>query len=613
MSSDLDMLAPTYAETAIDRIDAARPLHRPQAVQQDRFDGLARLARRMFGVPIALVSVAEAERNPSQGAYLDALSGEHVMLGDELLIVPDAATDPRFRNEPIVIDGLRMAFCAACPLTNSHKRQIGLLCLFDVSPRDLDDAERALLRDLASMAMAIIERDSAAYKLADDAKARLDNERRLALAIAGSGTGIWDRDIQTGEIHYSPGWKAIIGYAESEITNRIEESYTRVHPDDLAYVKATMEAHFNQETPSYAVEHRIRCKDGSYKWISSRGKVVSRDADGKPLRMIGTTADITAMRALSEKLQQTVDLITSLTDEVPGLVYQHRLQPGGASYLSYASAGIADIYELAPAQVAVSTSPIDAVIHPDDLGAYRASLNASAASLTPWHLEYRVILPRQGLRWRQGDARPRRLADGGTLWHGFITDVTERKRIEGELQEFATIDFLTQLPNRRYFVVRIEEALAQIRRTGGRPAAVLTFDLDHFKAINDTWGHAMGDHALRHFAALLRKALQENDLAGRIGGEEFAVVLPDADLAAAIRFAQRIQQDIMETALLAGEQRIALTVSVGIALMHATDACADLSLFRSDKALYRAKAGGRNRIECDVHDGMSAAISNGIS
>jgi diguanylate cyclase (GGDEF)-like protein len=109
----------------------------------------------------------------------------------------------------------------------------------------------------------------------------------------------------------------------------------------------------------------------------------------------------------------------------------------------------------------------------------------------------------------------------------------------------------------------------------------------------------MGDHALRHFAALLRKALQKNDLAGRIGGEEFAAVLPDADLAAAIRFAQRIQQDIMETALLEGEQRIVLTVSVGIALMHATDACADMSLSRSDKALYRAKTGGRNRIECD--------------
>ncbi|MCY0854394.1 GGDEF domain-containing protein [Cupriavidus sp. D39] len=176
--------------------------------------------------------------------------------------------------------------------------------------------------------------------------------------------------------------------------------------------------------------------------------------------------------------------------------------------------------------------------------------------------------------------------------------MTERKRIEGELQEFATIDFLTQLPNRRHFVERIEQELARIRRADSRPAAVLTFDLDHFKTINDTWGHAMGDHALRCFAALLRNALQKHDFAGRIGGEEFAVVLPDASLDTATRFARRIQHQITETALLDGNQTIALTVSVGIALMHATDASADLSLLRSDGALYRAKERGRNRIEC---------------
>jgi PAS domain S-box-containing protein len=93
-----------------------------------------------------------------------------------------------------------------------------------------------------------------------------------------------------------------LGYTDSEIINRFEDSYTRVHSDDLAFVQATMQSHFDQKTESYAVEHRIRCKDASYKWISSRGKVVSRDMQGKPLRMIGTTTDITAMRALSDRL-----------------------------------------------------------------------------------------------------------------------------------------------------------------------------------------------------------------------------------------------------------------------------------------------------------------------
>src|SRR5690606_7464165 len=127
-------------------------------------------------------------------------------------------------------------------------------------------------------------------------------------------------------------------------------------------------------------------------------------------------------------------LVTNLTNEVPGLVFQARLLPDGRSFFSYASKGLRDIYELEPEDVANSTDPIEALVHAQDRPSYRASLAACAAALTPWHLEYRVHLPRQGLRWRQGDARPQRLPDGSTLWHGFITDVTERKRVEAERQ-----------------------------------------------------------------------------------------------------------------------------------------------------------------------------------
>ena len=101
----------------------------------------------------------------------------------------------------------------------------------------------------------------------------------MALAIEGSGTGLWDRNVVTGEIRYSKAWKAMLGYKESEISNRIEESYTRVHPDDLAYVKETIQAHFDQKTESYEVEHRIRCRDGSYKWVLSRGKGMAPTAE----------------------------------------------------------------------------------------------------------------------------------------------------------------------------------------------------------------------------------------------------------------------------------------------------------------------------------------------
>ncbi|HEY9459666.1 MAG TPA: diguanylate cyclase [Paralcaligenes sp.] len=427
-----------------------------------------------------------------------------------------------------------------------------------------------------------------------------EKETRLALAIEGSGTGVWDRNVPTGEIFYSPGWKAILGYSDSEIGTRITDSYGRVHPDDLAFVQATIQDHFDQKTDIYAVEHRIRCKDGSYKWISSRGKVVSRDADGKPLRMVGITTDITTLRTLSERLQQSVDLITNLTNEVPGLVFQYHLLTDGTAFFSYASEGIRDIYELAPEQVANDASVMRNIIHPKDYANYQASIAASANGLTPWHLEYRVILPKQGLCWRQGDARPRRLPDGSTVWHGFISDITERKHAETELQELATIDFLTQLPNRRYFMARMEEGLAQIQRGYASSTAVLMCDLDYFKSINDTYGHTTGDAVLKRFASILRKGLRKNDTVGRVGGEEFAVMLADAGLDEANLFAIRVQKHIANTTLTEGGATIPVTVSIGITIMKSSDASGATSLARSDIALYHAKDRGRNRIEIAV-------------
>lgn len=420
---------------------------------------------------------------------------------------------------------------------------------------------------------------------------------RLALAIEGSGTGIWDRNVQTDEIYYSTDWKAMLGFKEDEVSGRMAESYTRVHPDDIAYVKRTIQDHFDRKTPYYEVEHRLRCKDGSYKWVCSRGKVVSRDSEGNPLRMVGTTTDVTSMHEISEQLHNTVQLLTSLTNEVPGLVFQYHLQPDGRGRFSYASAGIEDIYELSPLDVADSAAVLDRLIHPEDLYSYHASLRTSAACLAPWHCEYRVILPRQGLRWRQGDAKPQRLDDGSTLWHGFITDITARKNIEAELHKFATTDFLTQLANRRHFMVQVEAELARLRHDKSRPAAILMIDLDHFKAINDRWGHALGDKALRHFSAVLSNHLRETDVAGRIGGEEFAVMLRAAGFTQAESFAQRLQRHLRGSPLIEDGQHVDMTVSVGISVMSPDDATADDSIFRSDRALYQAKDRGRDRIE----------------
>ncbi|MDU9415974.1 diguanylate cyclase [Pseudomonas sp. zfem005] len=481
---------------------------------------------------------------------------------------------------------------ARCPIADGG----GELLLFDDQPREVD---QQALAEFASLASELFTRRREVLGMREWLRVLREKEQRLALAVAGSGTGIWDRDVVNGLIHYSPGWKSLLGYADDEIGTRIEDAYVRVHADDLEYVRRTMLDHFESRSDQYKVEHRLRHKDGHFIWVSSRGRVVERDDQGRPLRMIGTTTDITEMKRMGERLEQNLELLTELTNEIPGMVFQYMGRPDGSGSYRYISAGSLDVYGLSPEQLKLPNGRerILALVHPDDLPAYQNSLETSALALTPWQMEYRVQIPGRSTGWRQGNAHPKRLADGSVLWHGFITDITEQKRIEVELQALATTDFLTQLPNRRHFMARLEEELARLQRAPGRGAVLLMCDLDHFKVINDRWGHGVGDDALRHFAALLAGQMRRVDLAGRMGGEEFAVLLNEADHASALVFAQRLQQQMLETPLRHQGEVIPLTVSIGITTLDAGDANAEAALSRSDLALYRAKAEGRNRIE----------------
>ena len=177
-------------------------------------------------------------------------------------------------------------------------------------------------------------------------------------------------------------------------------------------------------------------------------------------------------------------------------------------------------------------------------------------------------------------------------------DITERKRMNDELMMLATTDFLTGLPNRREFMLRLDDEQARLQRDIGGCASVLLLDLDHFKRVNDEYGHSAGDAVLRHLAALMRDSQRKIDMAGRVGGEEFAILLPGTELDAAAVFAERLRQRIEESPVLLEDGRsLVVTASIGIASMCGADAAGEAALSRADQALYRAKRGGRNRVE----------------
>lgn len=431
-----------------------------------------------------------------------------------------------------------------------------------------------------------------------DAEGVATGSAQLPFGIEGMETGIWDRDVVTGKIHYSTSLSQMLGLSESELGNSMHELRARIHPDDRARVEAAMQDHFDQRTNSYRAEYRVRGSGDSYRWVSSHGRVVSRDPLGKPLRMVGAATDITTRHDALEQLEHTVELLTNLTDEIPGLVFQYRLMPDGRCCFPYASYGIRSIFGVSPQAVAASAAVLDEIIHPDDRAAYHDSFHASARLLRPWHHGFRVVSATGQLHWIQGNARPQRAKDGGTLWHGFMIDVTEQKKTEVELQQLAATDYLTGLPNRRSFMSRIETELTRLRHDRRRPAAILMIDLDHFKETNDRYGHASGDKVLKHFVGVLNMHLRKTDIAGRVGGEEFAVMLPASNCSEAFVFSSRLQHRLAEMPMREGTLVVPVTVSIGVTVMDARDASVQESLARSDRALYRAKSNGRNRIEC---------------
>jgi diguanylate cyclase (GGDEF)-like protein/PAS domain S-box-containing protein len=191
------------------------------------------------------------------------------------------------------------------------------------------------------------------------------------------------------------------------------------------------------------------------------------------------------------------------------------------------------------------------------------------------------------------------LDDAGQIAHfvGIKQDISERKQLQAELVHLASSDPLTGLANRRHFMARLDEELARLRRFDSETASLLMLDLDHFKQINDRYGHASGDAVLRAFASLIGRLLRQTDLAGRVGGEEFAILLVGSALEGALEFAERLRRETAQLAIQSGAETISITVSIGVSTLMADDSSVDAALARADRALYQAKANGRNRVE----------------
>ena len=235
------------------------------------------------------------------------------------------------------------------------------------------------------------------------------------------------------------------------------------------------------------------------------------------------------------------------------------------------------------------------------------------------HIPHKSVSRQHCQIWRDGDAYRIRdlgatnrtrvneqpvtetlLADGDHVTLGesilkFISHSSVEARYHEEVYQLATHDALTELCNRRHFIELVEKEIARAQRHG-RPLVMCIIDVDLFKPVNDQYGHAAGDGVLRQMAAVVRRFVRGEDIAARIGGEEFAVLLPESDLDAALAFADRLRLAVAEETFVLGGEPRRITISIGVAGLGPGREDRSQLMQAADGQLYRAKEEGRNRV-----------------
>lgn len=476
-------------------------------------------------------------------------------------------------------------------------------------------------------------------------------KERLYLALESARIGTWDLNYPTQERVVNARTATMLGYREDELDHSQTSWTDLIHPYDRIRVEQAVREHLGHASDVLMVEYRMRHKKGHYIWVQSHGRTVARDADGRPLRMVGTLLDITdqkrqehlrnlqrqlldllnqaqttfllnrnvqdACEALFEPLLRISDstfgfigIVQHPAGSTPTLAIQamsHRPPRGLPTQAPQAENPEAPLLEIALDQLGPLLGP--ALQHQQIVLSNQGmttSLPPGAPPLRnflglPIRFDNRLVgLIGLGNRTEGYDEQMVQLLEPlvmtlGTLFHARDQE-SARASAERELLRLASRDTLTGLANRRSFFETAEISLVQARRYG-TPLTVALLDLDHFKVINDTHGHATGDAVLRRFADILCETLRDSDTPARIGGEEFAVLLPCTSIPEALTALERIRHRLSEQPIEVGSHVVHVTVSIGTVQWDPAHLDVDAMLAHADAALYEAKHLGRNRIQ----------------
>ncbi len=409
--------------------------------------------------------------------------------------------------------------------------------------------------------------------------------------------------------YLSPGIEELYGISVQEVLrDHTALAACMWEEDRAAYLQANIQAY--EQMAALHHEYRITARDGQMRWIEL--KAVPRRTDQGEVIWTGLMLDASKRKHVEAALQASEATYRTLFETVPqGVVYQDATgaitsaNPAALRILGLTLDQLQGRTSMDPRWRALREdgSPFPGEEHPAmvALRTGREVRDVLMGVHVPDRPEGRAQV------WILVNAVP--LLEGGVVRQVYATfeDITERVQLTQEIHRQATTDFLTGAPNRRNFMSRLALEFDRVRRHPSLSCGLLALDLDHFKRVNDTWGHAAGDAVLCHLVQLAQGLIRSTDLLGRTGGEEFSVLLPDTPPEAVLAMAERLRERVAATPAVFEGRHIPISLSIGASLIDPRDADADAVLARADQALYVAKEGGRNRVCARLPEGSSHA------
>ncbi|MFD2056568.1 PAS domain S-box protein [Mesorhizobium calcicola] len=444
----------------------------------------------------------------------------------------------------------------------------------------------------------------------EDIDARKQAEERIAeaetrwnFALAGAGQGVWDLDMRKGGTTYSSTWIKMLGYSDGELDGDPDHWLTMIHPDHRETVAEADRAHLDGKTPYFEAEFRMRHKDGHWMWILDRGKAIERDEEGRLVRAIGSLTDITLRKEAEARLTVSAAM---LADEKERL--RVTLQSIGDAVICTDAANrvtfmnpVAEKLTGIAGGEALGKTLGHVYWAVDEETGHRIGMNRpTIGGHAPTDQNSRAVLIRRDDTRCSIRQVVSPIINERNEFCGLVIvfqDFTDARALQRQLAHAAAHDALTGLANRSSFIRAMEALVDQARKDGssgkGSGHQFMFIDLDHFKLVNDTGGHAAGDALLKRVADAVRGVLGPEDIVARLGGDEFAVILKSGSAAGAKIAARSIIDAIGGLDFTWDGRPHVIGASIGLAAISANCGEVDEIIARADAACYAAKAAGR--------------------